>query len=181
MNPGPAHLRAPVNNIAGLLLCLSFVACLAGCGYSLGPSNGMAAGARTVAIKPFVNKTHEPRITEFLAMSLRRELQVDGTFRLETAGSPDILLTGEITHYQRSGLSFSTNDILTPQEYQLGLDARVIARETSSGRVIFDHVVHGQTFLRIGNDLGSSERQAMPVLTDEVARMTINLLADGRW
>lgn len=155
---------------------------LAGCaGYKLGPSNGLAAGATTVSIRPFVNKTHEPRVTEYLAMSLRKQLQQDGTFRLETSGAPDIMVTGEILHFQRSSLSYTTNDVLTPQEYVLQLDARVIARDTASGRVRMDREVHGQTFLRIGDDLGSSERQAIPILTDEVARSAIDLLADGSW
>jgi hypothetical protein len=159
-----------------------FIVALAGCaGYKLGPSNGAVAGGKSVAIRPFVNKTHEPRITEYLAMSLRRELQVEGTFRLETAGSPDIILSGEITRFQRSGLSYATNDILTPQEYVLGLDAHVVARDAGTGRVLLDRQIHGQTFLRIGNDLGSSEREAIPVLTDDLARTTIDQLADGSW
>jgi len=173
MNTAPRNI--------GLFCCLALAGVMAGCGYTLGPTNGMTAGARSVGIRPFVNKTHEPRITEYLAMSLRREVQVDGTFRLQTSGAPDILVTGEITRFQRSGLSYTTNDILTPQEYVLGLDTHVIARETSSGRVVFDQVIRGSTFLRIGNDLGSSEREAIPVLTDNVARATINQLADGKW
>ena len=114
-------------------------------------------------------------------MSLRREVQVDGTFRLETSGSPDIWVTGEITKYQRSALSYTTNDILTPQEYVLGLDTHVVARESATGRVVFDQVIRGTTFLRIGTDLGASEREAIPVLADDVAKTTVSQLADGKW
>jgi hypothetical protein len=141
----------------------------------------MDAGDKSVAIRPFVNKTHEPRVSEYLAMSLRRALQVEGTFRLETHGSPDIFLSGEILRFERSGLSYTTNDVLTPQEYVLTLDARFVAREAGSGRVMFDRQIRGQTFLRIGNDLGSSEREAIPVLTDDLARSAIDQLADGKW
>jgi hypothetical protein len=175
-------LRASLGKQTALLGWALLGAALAGCaGYELGPTNGMAAGAKSVAIRPFVNKTHEPRLTEYLAMSLRRELQVDGTFHLQTSGSPDILLTGEITRFQRSGLSYNTNDILTPQEYVLGLDAHVVARDTGTGRVIFDRLIRGSTYLSIGNDLGSSERQAIPILTDTLARTAIAQLADGNW
>jgi hypothetical protein len=54
---------------------------LAGCaGYHLGPSNGLPAGSRSVQVLPFVNHTREPRITEYLGASMRRQFQQDGTF-----------------------------------------------------------------------------------------------------
>jgi len=165
-----------------LFLCAATAVVLAGCaGYKLGPTNGMTAGSRSVAIRPFVNKTHEPRVAEYLAMSMRRRLQQDGTFRLETSGAPDIVVTGEITRFERSGLSYTTNDVLTPQEYTLTLFARVVARDLTTGRTNFDHEFAGRTFLRIGEDLGSAEREAMPVLTDELAREAVTQLVDGSW
>ncbi len=164
------------------IMVLAAAAMLAGCaGYQLGPSNGLPAGARSVSIQPFVNKTHEPRISEYLAMSLRRQLQAEGSYRLQTSGAPDILLTGEITRFSRTGLSYATNDVLTPSEYTLTLTAKVTARNANTGRVIFANDVTGQTFLEIGSDLGSAEREAMPILTEKVAQSVINELTDGSW
>jgi hypothetical protein len=163
------------------IVLLALAGLLAGCGYTLGPTNHMTAGARSLGIRPFVNNTHEPRLTEYLAMSLRRQVQVDGTFHLETAGSPDIWVTGEIKKYDRTPLSYATNDILTPQEYVLGMDTHVVAREASTGRVVYDQVIHGTSYLRIGEDLAAAEREAIPVLTDVVARTTVDQLADGKW
>src|SRR5580658_6900826 len=86
---------------------------LAGCaGYKLGPTNGIPAGSRSVQIRPFANKTREPRVTEYVAISMRKLLQQDGTYRLETSGRPDILVSGEITQFARTGLSYQTNDVL---------------------------------------------------------------------
>ena len=86
-----------------LLLTVCLAAFLAGCaGYKLGPTNGLPAGSRSVEVRPFVNKTKEPRITEYLASSLRKQLQQDGSFRLETSGRGDILVTGQITSFTRS-------------------------------------------------------------------------------
>src|ERR1700683_5087580 len=100
-----------------LLLLAAF---LAGCaGYTLGPTNGLPAGSRSVEVRSFVNKTREPRITEYVAASMRKQLQQDGSFHLETSGRGDVLVTGIITRFNRSGLSFQTNDVLTPQEYTL--------------------------------------------------------------
>jgi len=167
---------------ASRFMALAAAALLAGCaGYKLGPSNGLPAGARSVSIKPFSNKTHEPRISEYMAMSLRRQLQAEGSYHLQTSGTPDIWLTGEITRFDRSGLSYATNDVLTPSEYTLTLTAQVTARNANTGRVIFQNEVRGQTYINIGGDLGSAEREAMPILTDKVAQSVINQLTDGAW
>lgn len=155
---------------------------VAGCaGYSLGPTNGSPAGSRSVGVVPFVNNTHEPRISEYLTASLRRQLQQDGTFRVETAGAPDVQVTGQILKLERRALSYATNDVLTPQEYTLVLTAQVVARDTLTGRTNLNRAVQGRTFIRLGNDLASSEREAMPVLTDDLARNAVSLLVDGTW
>jgi hypothetical protein len=163
-----------------LLFCLA--ALLAGCmGYKLGPTNGLPAGSRSVEVRPFVNKTKEPRVTEYLANSLRKQLQQDGSFHLETYGHGDILVTGEITGFSRSGLSYQTNDVLTPQEYTLGLEARVVAINVNTGKTNLNKQVSGRTYIRIGNDQSSAERQAIPLLADDLARNAVSLLVDGDW
>ena len=158
------------------------VALLAGCaGYKLGPTNGLPAGSRSVEVRSFVNKTREPRITEYLASSMRKQLQQDGSFHLETAGHGDILVTGEITRFNRSGLSYQTNDVLTPQEYTLGLVAHVVAINVNTGKTNLNKDVFGRTYIRIGNDQSSAERQAIPLLADDLARNAVSLLVDGEW
>jgi hypothetical protein len=37
------------------------------------------------------------------------------------------------------------------------------------------------TLVRVGSDLTSSERQAMPVLADELAKNVTDELVDGSW
>jgi hypothetical protein len=155
---------------------------LAGCaGYKLGPTNGIPAGSRSITIEPFANRTHEPRVTEYVAISMRKLLQQDGTYRLQTSGRPDILVSGEISRFQRVGLAFQTNDVLTPSEYSLSLVARVVAVDTHSGKTNFDREVSGLTYILIGNDQSSAERQAMPLLADSLARKAVALLVDGTW
>lgn len=164
-------------------LLFSFLAlALAGCaGYKLGPSNGIPAGSRSVEVNAFINRTREPRISDYLASSMRRLLQEDGTFRLETQGGADIIMTGEILRFDRTGLSYQTNDVLTPQEYTLTLVARVVARSVHSGKLELDRNIQGRTYIRLGADQSSAERQAIPMLTDDLARNAISLLADGDW
>jgi hypothetical protein len=155
---------------------------LAGCaGYKLGPTNGMAAGSRSIGLRPFRNQTREPRVTEYLSISMRKQLLQDGTFRLETAGSPDIRVSGVIMRFDRTGLSFTTNDVLTPQEYTLTLVAHVVAVNVNTGKTNLSRDVQGVTYIRVGNDQSTAERQAIPLLTDSLARNAVSLLVDGTW
>jgi hypothetical protein len=155
---------------------------LAGCaGYRLGPTNGEAAGARSVQIDPFANKTLEPRLLDYVMGSLRKDLQHDGTYRLDTHEQGDIILTGVITSYSRSELSVQPTDVLTAVDYQITMTAQITARDRVTGKVIVDRPVTGTTTLRAGNDLTSAERSAMPLLADDFAKRATALLVDGTW
>jgi hypothetical protein len=155
---------------------------LSGCaGYQLGPTNGLAAGEKSVEIAPFGNQTLQPRLTDAVATQLRKELQRDGTFQLNTHGEPDIVVTGTLTSYQRVEVTLAGNDTLTVKDYRLALTARVTARERSTGKALLDQPVTGTTLIRVGADLTSAERQAMPLLANDLAKNVTALLVDGKW
>lgn len=141
----------------------------------------MSAGSKSVQVTFFQNRTLEPRLTEPLAFALRRALQQEGSYRLNTRGDGDIVLSGVITQFRRSELSFQREDVLTVRDYALSLSARVLAVERSSGRTLLDREVMGRTTIRVGNDLASAERQAIPLLADDLARNVTSLLVDGEW
>jgi hypothetical protein len=158
------------------------VALSAGCaGYKLGPTNGITAGSRSVAVRPFINHSYDPRVTEYLAISFRKQFIQDGTYRLETGDGGDIIVRGEIMRLDRTPLAYQTNDVLTPQQYTLILSARVIAIEATTGKTNLNQIVQGRTYIPVGNDEFSSERQAIPLLTDDLARRAVGLLVDGTW
>src|SRR5262249_39194987 len=98
------------------ILCFCVAAIVAsGCaGYRLGPTNGDNSGARSVQINPIVNHTIEPRLGDYLTMSLRQNLQRDGTYRVNTRNDGDIILNAVITNYQRLELTVSAADAITP-------------------------------------------------------------------
>lgn len=165
-----------------VLLCsLASVLMLTGCaGYKLGPTNGVEAGDKTIQLTPFANKTLEPRLGDAVTTAVRKRLQRDGTYHLATSGGADIIVTGVLTRYNRRELTFESHDVLTVKDYRVTVTAQVTAK-SSDGKVLFDKPVTGYTLVRVGNDLASSERQALPVLAEDLARNITELLVDGSW
>jgi len=155
---------------------------LAGCaGYRLGPTNGVAAGSQSVQIAPFQNTTSEPRLSDAVATALRKQLQQDGTYRLDTQGGGDLLVMGLITRYDRTAVSFQPTDIITARDFKVVLAADVTVIERSTGRTNLHREVSGRTTIRVGNDQTSAERQALPLLAEDLARNITSLMVDGTW
>ena len=165
-----------------LLLTGGAALALSGCAsYRLGPSNGLAAGEKSVQVTPFTNQTIEARLGDAVTSAVRKQLQQDGTYRLATREPGDIIVSGVVTRYLRQELSFQPNDVLTVRDYRVSLTAQVTARERSTGKVLFDRPVTGFTLMRVGSDLPSTERQTLPLLADDLAKNVTALLVDGTW
>jgi len=164
---------------AGLLMLLSFLPACAG--YHLGPTNGVAAREQTVQVVPFVNQTLEPRLTDAVTSQMHKQLQRDGTYQLATHDPGDIIVSGTLTEYTRTPLSFAPSDTLTPKDFRLSLTAQVKAVERTSGKVLLDRKVVGFTLINVGSDLTSSERQGQPLLATDLAKNITALLVDGTW
>ncbi len=154
----------------------------AGCaGYRLGPTNGATAGARSIQINLFQNRTIEPRLIESLAFALRRQVQQDGTYTLDTSQSGDIVVSGTVLAYERQLLSLQPRDALTPRDYRITITVHLVAEDRRTGRSVFDRKIKGYSDIRIGPDLASAEREALPLVSEDFARSAVALLVDGTW
>src|SRR5277367_1352656 len=155
---------------------------LVGCaGYHLGPVNGAVAGEKSVEILPFNNQTLQPRLGDTVTQALRERMQADGTYHLDTHGQGDVVVTGVITRYHRFGLSYLNSDVSTTQNYRINITAHVVVRERATGKVLLDKDVTGYALVNVGTDLASSERQASPLLAEDLARNIAELLTEGAW
>lgn len=167
------------------LLSLGFAAglvSLTGCaGYKVGSTAAFPAGQHSIQIGLIQNQTLEPRLIESLNNALRRRFQQDGTYKLDTRGESDVVLTGVITRFDRSAISFQPADVLTVRDYFLDMSAKLQVKERSTGKVIFDREVTGRTTIRAGADPASAERQAVPLLAEDLARNAASLIVDGNW
>lgn len=164
------------------LPCLAAVV-VAGCaGYHLGPVNGAVAGEKSIEIQPFNNQTMEPRLGDAVTQSLRERLQTDATYRLVSRReSGDVVVTGVIRQYSRQGLGFLNTDVTTPENYRVDVVVHVVAVDRRSGKKILDKDVKGHTFVHIGDDLASAERESLPLLAEDLAQNISEMLTEGTW
>jgi hypothetical protein len=165
-----------------LVLAALLTAVSCGCaGYRLGPTHPDLTRSKSIQVNFFQNQTVEPRLAEAVNHALRKNLQQDGTYKLNTRGDGDIVVNGLIVGYQRRGLSFQPTDTLTVRDYQVNLLVKLTATDRSTGKVILDREVTGRTTIRFGTDLPSAERQALPLLADDFAKNATTLLVEGTW
>jgi hypothetical protein len=164
--------------IATLAAALMFTGCA---GYQLGPTGGRAAGAKSVEVKLFDNTTLEPRLSDPVNAALRRALQQDGTFRLNTAGDSDYVVSGTIVAYNRPPITFQPNDVISVRDYYLQMTANVMMTERGSGKVVAQRAITGKTLVRARSDQSTAERIALPMLAEDLSRKITSLLADGDW
>ena len=155
----------------------------AGCaGYHLGPVKpDVVAGAQSIEVVPFNNQTLQPRLGDAVTQALRERLQTDGTYRLATRHPGDVVVTGVITRYDRAGASFLPNDVTTAVNYRISVSAHVTARDSATGKLLLDKTVAGDTLVQTGTDLADAERQATPLLAEDLARNIAELLTEGEW
>ena len=163
-----------------VLICAAFAT--GGCaGYRLGPTNGLRAGEKSIQFAPVVNATLEPRLGEEVSHAVRKRIQHDGTYRLDTAGTGDVLVSIEVTRYHRKYLALQRSDTLTARDYELNVVATVVATDRATGKEILRKEVNGRTTALVGSDLVSLERQARPLLAENLAQKITDLLVDGEW
>jgi hypothetical protein len=168
--------------LPGIFLVSAVAMSLAGCaGYHLGPVNGTVAGEKSIEVLPFNNQTLQPRLGDAVTQALRERLQADGTYHLDTHDGGDVVVSGVITRYNRVGLSYLNSDVTTAQSYRVNIVAHVVVRERTTGKVLLDKDVTGYTLVTVGTDLASAERQASPLLAEDLAHNIAESVAEGVW
>ena len=168
----------PAAQLLGILLTLAGSGCA---GYRLGPTNPAVTEGRTIRVRFFENQTLEPRLVESVNQALRRVLQQDGSLKIRTHGSADLVLSGVLVSYDRLPLAFQPRDVATVKDYEIRLRATVKAIERSTGKALLDREVAGRTTVRVGADLASAERQGIPLLAEDLAKNITALLVEGAW
>lgn len=162
----------------GWFACLLCALLLPGCaGYKLGPVTKL--DYQSIAVPMFKNRTYQPQLEAQITNALIKRLQTDGSLAIRSTDDADTVLTCEIISYRRMMLRGRRIDTTVPAEFRLTIEARVEAHDRITGKVILPPtVVSGQAETLVGSDQQSAERQALPLIAEDMARRTASLLLE---
>jgi outer membrane lipopolysaccharide assembly protein LptE/RlpB len=161
------------------LLPLVATLLVTGCaGYHLGSTQELPY--QSVAVPMFKNMTLLPQLEAQVSNAIIKRFQSDGTLKVRSVADADVVLSGVIQKYKRRSVRTLQNNTGSPREYKLTITVRLEARNRA-GQFVFEPVtVEGSAETFIGDDLQTSEAQALPLIADDLAKRVVTLLTE-RW
>lgn len=150
--------RAPAASL--LLALVLLLPSAAGCGYSVGPPQAVA-GARTVALPIFGNRTYRRGIEADLARALVAEVHSRTRLRVVETGA-DVILEGTIVDCQETVLSQEEGQVT--RESSVLVTVEVVLRDGRTGEPVRprDRVSEREAFVPgIGESLRSARAEAL--------------------
>jgi len=156
-------IRAPLR--AALLVLLGAAA--AACGYRLGPA-APVAGAGTVRIPVFENRTYRRGVETDLARQITASLSSRSRLRLVDEGG-DLVVEGTIVEIREDLLSAKENEVV--RESALFVTAEVTVRDGRTGDAVVKlrRITERESFVPgIGETLRSARVEALKRLAEDV-------------
>jgi hypothetical protein len=163
-------------------------ALLPGCaGYQLGaPRPKVFNGIQTLYVPNFKNDTLHPRVESLLANAVIKQIQQDGTYRIETEPEADAVLEGTLVEVDRRPARNVRGNILQAREYTLQLRVIYSIRNRRTGESLERRSVFGTSsfFVARGSqpvsaDVNQDESQAIPTAAEEMAVRLVSQLTEG--
>jgi hypothetical protein len=152
---------------------------LTGCaGYRVGSL--LKEDYRTVAVVMLKNQTLQPQIESQISNAIIKQFQSDGTLRVVSVNDADLVMSGEITAYNRRDVRTARADSGTPREYQVVIETKLQAIDRRTGKLVLNPtVVKGMAATFIGNDLQTAEQQVLPLIAEDIGRQASRLLTES--
>jgi outer membrane lipopolysaccharide assembly protein LptE/RlpB len=102
---------------------------LNGCGYHLiGRGSTLPEHLKTLSIPVFTNSSSQPEIHRELTSAVINAFITDGRVKVVRKGQSDMVINGQLTHYELKTLSFSTNNFAGDYIVELSVDVEVTDR-----------------------------------------------------
>lgn len=155
---------------------------LSGCaGYQLGnvPNSAMS-GVRTIYVPVVRNQTLEPGLPVVVTNAIIRRLENDGTYASGRSGGADAELTVRLTEFERVPTRRSRDDVSITTQYRAVLKAEVtLVNRVTGVTVMKDRVISGASEYIVQGDAVEAERQALPLVAQDLANRIVSAVAEG--
>lgn len=100
---------------------------LNGCGYSLvGTGSSLPDHLKTISIPVFTNNSSQPEIHRELTSAIIDSFVTDGRVKVVPNNQSDMVMTGNLFHYELRTVAFSTGDLASGYIVELGVDVEVV-------------------------------------------------------
>jgi outer membrane lipopolysaccharide assembly protein LptE/RlpB len=102
---------------------------LNGCGYHLtGTGSTLPEHLKTLSIPVFTNNSSQPEIHRELTSAIINAFITDGRVKVVHKGRSDMVMRGNLIHYELKTVSFSDNNFAGDYIVELGVDVEVTDR-----------------------------------------------------
>ncbi len=157
------------------------VALLSGCaGYKVGPvTPKYMAGINSLAVPTFRNDTLLPRVEVPVTNTVIKQIQQDGTFRIERPNTADAVLEGKIVAVDRVPTRSVRDNVRATREFRLRLTISYAVINPNTNETITSGNVTGETSFFVGNDVNQEERIAIPRAAEQAAIRLVSEISEG--
>ena len=139
----------------------------------------MMRGITTLSVPVSKNDTLEPNVEGLLADTVVKQLQTDGTYKINYTDRSDAILYTTLTQVQRRAARSVRGNVLATSEYELTTMVKYEVVERSTGKQLMTGTVTGRTSFFVSADLQTDELQALPLAFSDAAVKIASRLGEG--
>jgi outer membrane lipopolysaccharide assembly protein LptE/RlpB len=168
-----------------LLLLIPVFFFLGGCGYHLGEIKPTPMRrVTTLAVPTFKNETFIPRLEAQTADAVVKQLQQDGTYRIDSSDRADAIVEGTIKSVERHPMRVFASNVLQTSEFELTLTVRYRIVDRITGAVLIQGTATGVTPFfteadNVNSDIVTSQNMNYPIAAQRMAEHLVSRISEG--
>lgn len=163
-----------------LFLMTAAALALSGCAYQLGDARpSMMRGITTLSVPVSKNKTLEPNVEGLLADTIIKQLQSDGTYKINYTDRADAILYTTLESVERRPARRVRGNVLATSEYEFTATINYEVIDRATGKQLMLGTVRGRTSFFVTADMQTDEIQALPLAFSDAAVNLASRLSEG--
>lgn len=132
---------------------------------------------RTISVPVFRNESNILRLGAVCSTQLSRELQREGTFKLDK--NPSYEIQGVVKTASTSSLNITRANVTRLKEHVITAEAQVSLIDKISNSIVIDAKVYkARTTVLAGHDIITAERDASGRLAEDLSRQIVDDIID---
>ena len=165
-----------------LLLALSLVGGLCGCGANYLWRPSVPSAMRTVAVPTFRNESELQEVGAVAARQLLREFQREGTFRICPTGEAALEVQGAVREVSSGSPAYDRRSGLRISGYEMTGTFVVSVIDKRAGKVLVDNRAYtARAAYAAGQDQTTARRDASGRLAEDLARQVVDDVLNLKW